>query len=63
MTLNFPLAAGDVDLRPLDPRLSRMDQDLRAPSLTAVVVPTVVPPVLPPLADPRTLPAFTMPEA
>ncbi|KAL7295268.1 hypothetical protein TKK_0011405 [Trichogramma kaykai] len=64
----------DVDLRTLDrkidPRLSRMDQDLRGPPPTtsAPPPPLVTPPILPPaVSDPRSAvpppPAFNMPES
>lgn len=45
----------DVDLRldrPIDPRLARMDQDLRGPPQTQPA-PVSAPPVIPAAADPR----------
>ncbi|CAB0036028.1 unnamed protein product [Trichogramma brassicae] len=73
LTYNFS-SGQDVDLRTLDrkidPRLSRMDQDLRGPPPTtsAPPPPLVTPPILPPaVSDPRSAvpppPAFNMPES
>ncbi|XP_063980418.1 cleavage stimulation factor subunit 2 tau variant-like isoform X2 [Diachasmimorpha longicaudata] len=53
----------DVDLRTLDrqidPRLARMDQDLRSQSQAPPIA--VAPPVLPPVVDPR-VPVFNPPD-
>ncbi|XP_012283194.1 cleavage stimulation factor subunit 2 [Orussus abietinus] len=59
-----PIFAGqDVDLRTLDrqmdPRLARMDQDLRAPPQTQPVL-VNAPPVIPPIVDPRGTAAFSL---
>ncbi|XP_015187334.1 PREDICTED: cleavage stimulation factor subunit 2 tau variant isoform X1 [Polistes dominula] len=62
-----PIFAGqDVDLRTLDrqmdPRLARLDQDLRGPPQTQAT-PVVVPPIITATADPRGPPTtFTLPD-
>lgn len=52
--------------RPIDPRMARMDQDLRGPPQVAAVVPPPTPVILPSIPanpDPRTaLPGFGVPE-
>lgn len=69
--MNFLHIPGqDVDLRtmerPLDPRMARMDQDLRGPAAVTTVAPPIPPVILPPIPtnpDPRTaLPGFGVPD-
>lgn len=59
----------DIDLRTLDrqvdPRMARMDQDLRGPppATATALPPPPIPAIVPAPADPRTVNAFNMNES
>lgn len=50
--------------RQIDPRIARLDQDLRGPppQTTAAPPPPVAPSIVPAPIDPRTVPGFNMSE-